>query len=202
MQVLIPKWENRVQLSMRTKTKYWLAKDFNKLPKKHLENINLQNKFKLIKGILYLIDKNGDRFIKNSKKAGTPKFWRINGQDLYNAVLNYIIRAKVADYYHNYFSKYIKEQLQPINFTEDMIDNYGLSISCDIYEIKQFPIPDVSNMWLLEKFFEDSLVNCGIIPDDNPNYVIESGRKRYFWVSNPEERKLIFYITLIKLQNA
>ena len=49
-------------------------------------------------------------------------------------------------------------------------------------------------MWLLEKFFEDALQECGIIPEDNPDVVIESGRKRYYWVNEPKDRKLIFTI--------
>jgi hypothetical protein len=55
-------------------------------------------------------------------------------------------------------------------------------------------MPDVSNMWLLEKFFEDALQECEIIPDDSPAYVRESGRKRYHFIETAEERKLVFTI--------
>ena len=58
-------------------------------------------------------------------------------------------------------------------------------------------MPDVSNMWLLEKFFEDALQECDIIPDDNPDYVRESGRKKYHFVETAEDRKLIFTINVI-----
>ena len=53
-------------------------------------------------------------------------------------------------------------------------------------------------MWLLEKFFEDALQDCKIIPDDGPDFVQESGRKRYRWVTEPEERKLVFTVEHIK----
>ena len=53
-------------------------------------------------------------------------------------------------------------------------------------------------MWLLEKFFEDALQEAGRIPDDNPDYVIESGRKRYHWVEKEDERHLIFTIYYLK----
>lgn len=194
--VIIENWQNKVEFSKATKAKYWTAKEISKMPKKHQAN---QDSIKVFNGKAYPVDKDGLRFIKNPVKAGKPNTWRINGQDLYSAVLNWRMRKKVAKLYHEYFSSFIRQQLKPIEFTEDMIGKYGLSISCDIYEIKQFPIPDVSNMWLLEKFFEDALQECGIIPDDNPNYVIESGRKRYFWVNTPEERKLVFKITNLKI---
>ena len=58
-------------------------------------------------------------------------------------------------------------------------------------------MPDVSNMWLLEKFFEDALQETGIIPDDNPDYVRESGRKRYHFIETAAERKLVFTIKFI-----
>lgn len=196
MQIVIPKWLTRVEFSKATRTKYWETKHTDKLPKKHSENLH---GVKVFNGKAFLVDKEGNRFIKNPKKAGKPNTWRINGQDLYNAVMDWRKRKKMATFYHDYFSKFILEQAKPILFTEDMIGIYGLSISCDIYEIKKFPIPDVSNMWLLEKFFEDSLVNCNIIPDDNPNYVLESGRKRYHWVNTQEERKLVFNINTFKI---
>jgi len=113
---------------------------------------------------------------------------------LYNATLNWRLRKTVAKYYHTYFSKYIKAQLKkPIIIPEGKY----LSISCDIYEIRRRTMPDVSNMWLLEKFFEDSLQECKVIPGDDPDYVLESGRKRYHWVENEEDRKLVFTIKII-----
>lgn len=196
MQVVIEKWLNKVELSKAVRAKYWEVKDIQKMPKKHKESMTT---IKVFNGKGFPVDINNERFIKNPIKAGSPNSWRINGQDLYNAVMDWRKRKTVAKFYHSYFSKFIMQQLKPIEFTEAMIGKYALSISCDIYEVKKFPIPDVSNMWLLEKFFEDALVESKIIPDDNPNYVIESGRKRYHWVKNPEERKLVFTITKLKI---
>lgn len=109
--------------------------------------------------------------------------------------MHHTVRKKVAGYFHNYFSNFIKAQLRPIVLAKDQF----LSISCDIFEIKRGNMPDASNMWVLEKFFEDALQDCGIIKDDGPDIVLESGRKRYHWVEKPEERKLIFNIDIIKI---
>lgn len=190
--VTIPEWEASYLKARATNPKYWLWKERDKLPKKHSIALSPEP---LIRGAkAYCVDSEGMRFIKNTKSVGKENRWVLNGQDLYNAALNWRLRKTIAKYYHEYFSGYIKEQLTPINIPE----GYFLSVSCDIYEIKRKTMPDISNMWLLEKFFEDALQECGIIPDDNPDYVIESGRKRYHWVETADARKLVFTIKYIQ----
>lgn len=190
-QVIIPEWEYYYIKSQKTNPKYWLWKDREKLPLKY-KSI-LRNAPLILSAKAYCCDIDKQRFIKNPNKQGKPNVWVLNGQDLYSAVLNWRLRKQVAEYYHNYFKKYILQQLKPIKIPKGKY----LSISCDIYEIKRGNMPDVSNMWLLEKFFEDALQEGGIIEDDCSDIVIESGRKRYHWVKTPEERKLIFNINII-----
>lgn len=193
--VIIPEWEYYFVKSKKTSPKYWLYKDRDKLPLKH--QAILRNQPLLINGKAYCCDNEGNRMVKNTKKVGTENIWVLNGNALYSGILHHTMRKKVAGYYHAYFSKYIKEQItKPIDI--ELSKGELLSISCDIYEIPRGNMPDVSNMWLLEKFFEDALQECGIIEDDGPSIVIESGRKRYHWVKNPEERKLIFNIDITK----
>lgn len=191
-QVIIPEWENYYTKSKKTKVKYWLYKDKEKLPLKYREII--ASRPVIVLGKAYCCGENLERFIKNTKKAGTPNIWILNGQDLYSGIMHHTVRKKVAGYFHAYFSNFIKAQLDPIELAEGEY----LSISCDIYEIKRGNMPDASNMWILEKFFEDALQDCGIIEDDGPNVVLESGRKRYHWVKEEKERKLVFNINIIR----
>lgn len=141
--------------------------------------------------------------VKKSRKSGKPRWWTINGQALYNATMHYRLREKVTKYFHKYLSKYIKEQISEeqitlINMLVNENTSVKLGISTDIYEVRKGVMPDISNLWLWEKWFEDALQECKVIPDDNPDYVIESGRKRYHWVSTVEERKLVFSIYFIE----
>jgi len=191
--VTIPEWENFYLISNKTSPKYWLWKDRLKLPlkyKKYLSRVPLiKGKNKFCKNL------EGERLLKNTKKVGTPNKWILNGQDLYNGKLHHTQRSKMVTYFHDYFGKFIIEQLpEPIVPPE----GYTLSVSCEIYEIRRTHIPDASNMWILEKIFEDALQICNIIASDAPDIVRESGRKRYNWVKTPEERKLVFIIALIK----
>lgn len=191
--VTIPQWENSIEFSKKAKPKYWEWKDKEKLPKKFATILGTSPLISSNKA--YCVSLDGELFLKNPTKAGMPNKWILNGQALYNAVLDWRKRKKVAEYYHAYFSTYIKAQLpDSIIIPAERF----LSISCDIYEIPRGQMPDVSNMWLLEKFFEDALQECGVIPDDSPKYVIESGRKRYHWVSTEAERKLVFNIEVVQ----
>lgn len=156
--------------------------------------------------VLVTVPKHEDKYLvaKKSKKSGRPRYWTVNGQGLYNATLHYRLRGKVTKYFHKYLSKYIKEQILEsnithVNFLVHPDSNVRLGISCDIYEIKRAKMPDIRNMWLWGKWFEDALQDCGVIPDDNPDYVIESGRTRYFWVNDVNERKLVFHIYFINI---
>jgi len=158
-----------------------------------------------MKELLVTILEHEDKYqvAKKSKKTGKPRWWTVNGQALYNASMHYRLRGTVTKYFHKYLSKYIREQI-----TEEDIQNIRrvllhesvkIGTSVDIYEVKRGKMPDIGNMWLWPKWFEDALQHCGVIPDDNPDYVIESGRKRYYWVDTAEERKLVFHIYFINI---
>lgn len=190
--VIIPEWEYYFVKAKKTSPKYWLFKDKEKLPKKYLAICSKEPT--LVGGKLYCKDDLGNRFLKNPIKVGKENIWVLNGQDLYNASINYIMRGKIAQYYHSYFAKYINEQLEPLSINEDQY----ISNSVDIYEIYRGKMPDISNMWLLEKFFEDALIEEKIIPNDSPEYVLESGRKKYHWVTDSKDRKLVFNIEILE----
>lgn len=181
--VTIPNYQWRVKTSNAARPKYWKWSEKEKLPKKHKEN--LYGKAIKVGQTLFCCDKDGNRFLKNTKSVGEPKYWVMNGQSLYNAALLPIMRSKVAHYYHDYFTTYINEQLPVIN-----LEGRKLSIGFDLFMVRRSRMPDISNMWPVEKFFEDALVRAGKIPDDDPNYVIESGRKKYHWVDTEDECRL------------
>lgn len=161
-------------------------------------------KEKKVVKISIIIPEFQDRYLisKKSRKSGRPRYWTINGQGLYDASMHYTLRSKMTKYFHKYLSGYILKQISKSEIHKLNSDIYKnskvkLGTSLDIYEIKRGKIPDCSNMWLWIKWFEDALQECKIIPDDNPDYIIESGRKRYYWVTDPSERKLIFHIYYI-----
>ena len=135
--------------------------------------------------------KDGNVKVSNPKTAGKPRLWRVNGQDMYNGRLNPLMRAKITKYYHDYLSIHIDRILHGLFIP---IGKYPIAISLDIYEVKEDKLPDIDNLWIWKKWFADCLTELEIIPDDGPDYIIESGYIKYHWVTTEEERKLIFNI--------
>jgi hypothetical protein len=159
-----------------------------------------------MKDITVLVPRFEHRYVvaKKSRKSGRTRYWTVNGQGLYNATLHFRLRSKVTKYYHKYLSRYIKQQISKKRIIElnNLIypgSSHKLSVSLDIYEVRRGSMPDVSNLWLWTKWFEDALQESNVIPDDNPDYVHESGRTRYHFVDNQEDRKLVFTLKLIKI---
>lgn len=182
-------------LKKNSKPIYYKKSEINKVPKYIKKTLSTEY---LKVGLYdYLTDLEGNRIIKNKKVLGKPKYWKVNGQALYSGTLHPLIRKNITLIYHEYFKDaIIKAGLSKIEIPDD----YGLKIALNIHEYrdKSGVIPDIDNLWPLEKWFTDSLVELGIIPDDSPKYVINNGEKCYKWIDNDQMRSLEFNITLIK----
>ncbi len=127
--------------------------------------------------------------ILNPKSAGTPRLWKINGQDLYSGNMHPMMRKKAAGWAHSYLRPYLKS-IPKITLLEGQF----LSIQLTIYDVIVKANWDVSNKWPWIKWFEDTLVELGKIPDDCILYVRDSGRIIFHPVNTPEEKKLVFNI--------
>lgn len=77
--VIIPEWEAYYIKSNKTKSKYWLYRDRDKLPLKY--KATLRSSPVIILGKAYCCDADQNRYVKNTKKAGKPNVWMLNGQD-------------------------------------------------------------------------------------------------------------------------
>ena len=185
-------YENTFVLSKAQKPKYWKFKDLAKVPKKYQHDLSTEAL--VIGNTLYAKTFNNERIIKNTKSLGKPKLWVLNGQSLYSGNLHPLIRAKIRDHYHKLFRDCIKDSKLAVI---DIPQGLALKVSVDIYELNKGHLPDALNLWPLIKWFEDSLVELGVIPDDSPKYVRSSGENTYIWVENEDQRKLVFKIDVI-----
>lgn len=187
--VTIPEWVNKVRIGTNTAKFYTSTCD---LPKKYGEC-----GLKKIKDTSYYVDGAGKKIIKNSKAVGNPIYWTVNGQGFYNNTTPWYIRSKAVKYYHKYFTKYIKEQLeeQIPTFLE-----YKLSMHIDIYDVYASTTPDISNMWILPKMFEDAVVNANVIRDDSPEFRTSTSYK-YRFVREESDRKLVITFNYIQEPN-
>ena len=183
--VVIPNYEDKIPISQRRRTKYYKKGD--KLPKKYTS--------KLQTGLLeydkgnYLVDQSKNRVIANPLAAGTPKYWTVNGQRIYDGSLHYTARSKVARWMHEYLGEYI-DQLPVIEIPSGCYVRVWL----DLYKPGDKLNWDCDNLWPWTKWFLDTLVEKGKIPEDSVEYVRSSGQITY---TPSDDRKLVFNIQLI-----
>jgi hypothetical protein len=169
--VTIPSHKWRMETVKEQKPSYWESKHIDKLPIKWKKA--LSDKVIKVGRKLYLSDNLGNLFIKNPKSMGKPKYWVLNGQEMYSGNLHKRSRASLANKYHQWFKPYIEAQIpRPIEIGEYQF----LRITCIVEEVKRPQMPDPSNLWPWIKWFEDSLQELGLLKDDARAYVKDTGR--------------------------
>ncbi len=169
----------KVQMSAKKRTRYY--KRSKNLPKKVIEGLQ--------KG-MYVFSPTGYVLIKGSKvKLAIPRnkgsettgtTLSINGQLLYNGMVNPITRAK-------YITK-IKELIRPFLINQQPIDPgyFPITLSAKLHVfIENGTNWDVDNLWLYGKCIQDLMVELRMIPDDNVKYISGSmGIKVIMWSKN------------------
>lgn len=183
------KW--RIERSKETKPVYWQSKELDKLPKYHKANLGTTV---IVRGRKsYLTDSQGNLLLKNTKSVGKPKYWVLNGQELYSGNLHRRSRAALTYKYHEYLTPYIKEA-----FKEPIVLEEGeyVEIKVRIYEHLRPAMPDASNLWLWVKWFEDSLQEAGILPDDSRKYVKSSGGIELYEPKLGDNEKIQFIVSI------
>ena len=187
--IVIPNYEDKIPISQRRRAKYYKKSDYTqgKIPKKHLKNI--QSGFYYFNTAGYLVDSNKNRIIANPLVAGKPKYWTINGQRIYDGSLHYTARYKVARWMHRYLGEYI-DQIPKIVIPEGCY----LRIWIDMYKPADKLNWDCDNQWPWTKWFLDTLVEKGKIPEDSVEFVRSAGQITYIL---SDERKLVFNIQII-----
>lgn len=174
----------KLQLSKSRRAVYYTHSDFvkDKLPKKYLEKNESGHYSHLKKGYIWkegkVYNTEAKEFIiKNTKSIGKPKYWVINGQDLYNDKFQKLARHGLIMKLHNYV-KLIVEDCPKLNKTED--ERFELWIYW--YINKDYKGPDYDNLWIMEKAINDCLhkdhLNIKAIKEDS-HLVMRGGYKGY-----------------------
>lgn len=196
----IPDYITHIELSKSRRAKYYTITEEDKIPKKYKKLGISYDK----KGIA--LDNVGDKIVKNTRVAGTPKLWKINSQDLYSGNLHHHSRAKIMVELHKYFVDVVTKNLlkslkdNKIALEEDqklafyytfegsLKKNTGdLENKSYLYN-KTFLDTITTNELTLTK--EENRYKMGIIPDDSLGYVYNIN----FNFIEKEEEKLIINI--------
>ena len=175
-EIEIPQFKNTYQ-SSKVRARYYKTTD--KIPKAISAQVGrVQNG--------YLLDKIGKKILKNANKIGKIPEKPINGQNLYNGTMHFMVRAQLMRDLKAFFLPYIKQL--------PVIKDFPVQI---FYEFHcEWGSRDLSNIAMIYvKSLEDIMVAARVIPNDQTKFV-DGYFPRAFKASN-EERKIVIKIVKI-----
>ena len=175
-EVTIPLFKNTYQ-SSKVRPKYYKTTD--NIPKAISAQVGrVQNG--------YLLDKLGKKICKNAAKIGKIPEKPINGQNLYNGTMHFMVRSQLMKDLKASFLPYIKQL--------PVIKEFPVQI---FYEFHcEWGSRDLSNIALIfVKALEDTMVAAKVIPDDQTKF-IDGYFPRAFKAPN-DQRKIVIKIVKI-----
>lgn len=175
--VVIEEYPTRIKVADKIRPKYY--KRGMKLPKTYTK----ENGYTFKNGYLY---KNGEKVLKNSRTAGKPRYESLAGNKFSYGQWHHHKRAKVVRGLKEIYIEKIGDQISPFDPSD-----FPLRVEWDLYTTIE-DMQDLSNLWFYYKYFEDSLVDIGILPDDSLEYVTHPPSPRFFPVEDHEDRKFVF----------
>lgn len=170
-----------IQLSKSRRATYYI-KDKGKLPKKYSDSSRYQFGEK---DRLYDME-TGKLVVKNIRSVGTPRYKKLNGQDIYNGNISRQARATLVKSVQEKF----KPILDPIVLPDDP-EEYPLTLEL-IFKMhdKGRRNIDNDNKWIWRKCIQDTLSVMGKWKDDN-NYIISRNEEETILIPEDESQKLI-----------
>lgn len=138
---------------------------------------------------VYKTNKKGERVIKNIKSLNKPRYAPINGQYIYSGTWDRRLTNRISKLFKHEIIKHVQDS----TFKKLPEDKY-MTLELEIHRNSNLENWDLSNRWLYIKWFEDLLKELNIIPDDNVNFIRESGKISYHITTGPE--LLIYKIQL------
>ena len=132
----------------------------------------------------FKLNRRGEKTLTNPRTAGTPRFWKINGQSIYSG-MHFRKRSFIV--------KKMKEFIQPHISNLPVLGKFPISVRLIIRDVPGKW--DLDNRgWIWIKCFQDCLVAQKKITDDAVGFINDTGRLTFIPVKNPENRLMTFVI--------
>ena len=177
--VTVPEWTNKVKTGNVVATYYGKG---TKLPAKHKGA-----KLKKFGKKHYYVNSKNKKIVRNPDKVGNPIYWNLNGQQFYTTNIHWALRSNIVNFYHRYFKVFIKNTFKT---SLPVFESYKINMEIIIYDIYSKHTPDITNMWILAKLFEDAMVKEGVLRDDSPEFRGKTSYE-YRFIRKKENRKLV-----------
>ena len=194
--VEIPKYLKKIVLSKARREKHFELGKATKPPKKYANNSRYEWKRCQVgkRQTSKLVDTETNKYVvANPIAAGTPKFQRINGQDLYASNMSVHTRNKMFIELKDFFIEFIKD-IKEIKYAP-------VKIHLEIHD----EIKESGSLWDLDnraypykKAFQDTLTGSigkyeSKLEDDNILFVTNISTQ-FVPIDDTEERKLVYLI--------
>lgn len=184
-EIHIPNYPSKVMVSKSRQEKYYIkGKTKKPIPKKydpkiHPEKYGFDNRN-------YLVDlETRERIVANPRSAGTPRYWVVNFQDIWNQSLVQAQRAYVINI--------LKDELRPYIKTVVKVTKFPIRLELFLYDTEMKV--DVDNKGVVyTKVITDLLVTEGKLPDDSSDFVNDTGRCKFIKVSDKKDVKMVVKI--------
>lgn len=184
--ITIPEYPTKIKMSDKTRAVYYKLNKTRwkprSLPKTYKAKLKDEVWRKDKDG--YLLDEDGKRVLANPQKAGKPNYEHLSGNRFTTGFGHYAVRAKIVNGLKDYYKQHI--DIEPIT-------EFPVICEWEFHsKVRGQANFDMSNFWFYYKYFEDCLVDLGIIPDDNIQFVTKPGSPLYIPVEKWEQRKFVF----------
>jgi len=175
--VVIPRYITRICTSKKRRAKFYKKGDA-KIPKKYAGCE--------VDAAGFLINTDGDRIISNPRVAGKAKYETLSGNKLTSGYSSPHIRNKIAGELKDFYRPFVRCMSE--------ITEFPLRMEWELHTTVDRNNFDLSNLWFYLKYFEDTMVAEGIIPDDSIQFITASASPTLFPVHNFWERQFVFKI--------
>lgn len=194
----ISEYKTRIKMSNKRNKKYyyigenkntgkpmWRPRDLPKTYKAKLDEGEYTLKEE--RGKQYLLDEEGEKIVANPRAAGTPRYWKLSGNDFMSGYGSKHVRHKLTTGLKDFYRPIVKAQMVP--FKEE---DYPLTITWEFHSTLGKANWDIDNMFFYWKYLQDVLEDEGIIVEDNIKYITASPGPVFVPVDSWEDRKFVF----------
>jgi hypothetical protein len=184
--VEVRKFPYEIQVSERKAAKYHKKSAEAAIPKKYMDSLGVSYFFNKAG---FLVNKAGQRVVKNTKTVGKPNMVAINGQK-FSSGMHHKQRAIIFSKMKKYLSGYVFQQIKgqiPTGTPIVIWMEYHRPVG-----IGNWDLDNATWMWF--KWFNDVLKETGKIPEDNITIIQSTNAAFFFPTDTDDERKLVFHI--------
>lgn len=183
--IIIKPFNEYIKISEKRKVKPFY-KDKRILPKKYqTDDYIWDGKGRLIHKLT------GEVIASNPKVAGQERWWRINGQDIYNQKISHAGRHSIMSKLHDKFNPHLKDI--------ESLNNFPIKVEINFYIQDQDKIKsrekniDNDNRWLYAKVIRDCLRDLKKVPDDDPHYIMGDSSNTIFVEEDEVRLEIVIY---------